>query len=172
MYNFTFSCLKQGRPRKSSPFLPLRSHNFRWFRAPSLKCVKTQTNVAFLVFWIRPAWSSLEQGKNVQYFLLDRVAKFTPLCLEQGKGFLESAEPPTQIPVETKGGPTTALYVLYAGYAWCKVMTRRTPWERATRTICLEFHLYQATAFPVLCCRAARNSSCNHSQRPEYFFPI
>ena len=32
--NFTFSCLKQGRPCKSSPFLPLRSHNFRWFRAP------------------------------------------------------------------------------------------------------------------------------------------
>ena len=23
---YTFSCLKQGRPRKSSPFLPLRSH--------------------------------------------------------------------------------------------------------------------------------------------------
>ena len=28
VYNFTFSCLKQVRPRKSSPFLPLRSHNF------------------------------------------------------------------------------------------------------------------------------------------------
>ena len=43
VYNFTFSCLKQGRPFKSSSFLPLRSHNFRWFRAPSLKCVKTQS---------------------------------------------------------------------------------------------------------------------------------
>ena len=43
VYNFTFSCLKQGHPRKSSPFLPLRSHNFRWFRAPLLECVKTQT---------------------------------------------------------------------------------------------------------------------------------
>ena len=41
VYIFRFSCLEQGRPRKSSPFLPLQSHNFRWFRAPSLKCVKT-----------------------------------------------------------------------------------------------------------------------------------
>ena len=43
VYNFTFSCLEQGRPRKYSPFLPLRSHNFRWFRVPSLKCMKTET---------------------------------------------------------------------------------------------------------------------------------
>ena len=41
VYIFRFSCLEQGRPRKSSPFL-LRSHNFRWFRAPSLKCVKSK----------------------------------------------------------------------------------------------------------------------------------
>ena len=77
VYIFRFSCLEQGRPRKSSLFLPLQSHNFRWFRAPSLKCVKTQTYVPFLVFWIRPAWSSLEQGEKLQHFLLDRVAKFT-----------------------------------------------------------------------------------------------
>ena len=50
VYNFKFSCLKQGRPRKSSPVLPLRSYNFRWFRAPSLECVKTQTYVPFVVF--------------------------------------------------------------------------------------------------------------------------
>ena len=77
VYSFTFSCLKQGRPRKSSPFLPFPSHNFRWFHAPSLKCVKKETYVPFLVFWMRPAWSSLEQGKKLQHFLLDRVAKFT-----------------------------------------------------------------------------------------------
>ena len=46
VYNFTFSCLKQSRPRKS-PFLPLRSHDVRWFRAPPLKCVKTRTYVPF-----------------------------------------------------------------------------------------------------------------------------
>ena len=46
------------------------------------------------MFWIRPAWSSLEQGKKLQHFLLDRVTKFTYLCLEQGQGFVESAEPP------------------------------------------------------------------------------
>ena len=68
VYIFRCSCLKQGPPRKSSPFLPLCSHNFRWFRAPSLKCVKTQTYAPFLVFWIRPAWSSLEQGKKLQTF--------------------------------------------------------------------------------------------------------
>ena len=88
-YNFTFSCLKQGHPHKYSPFLPLRSHNFRWFLAPSLKCMKMQT----YMYRIRPAWSSLEQGKKLQHFLLDRVTKFTYLCLEQGQGFVESAEP-------------------------------------------------------------------------------
>ena len=29
VYIFRFPCLKQGSPHKSSPFLPLRSHNFR-----------------------------------------------------------------------------------------------------------------------------------------------
>ena len=86
VYIFRFSCLKQGRPRKS-PFLPLWSHNFRWFRAPSLKCVKTQTYVPFLVFLIRPAWSSLEQGKKLQHFLLERVAKFTSFVSWTGSGF-------------------------------------------------------------------------------------
>ena len=87
VYNFTFSCLKQGRPRDSSPFLHLRSHNFRWFHAPSLKCVGTQTYVPFLVFWIWPAWYSLEQGKKLQHFLLDRVAKFTSFASWKGSGF-------------------------------------------------------------------------------------
>ena len=86
VYIFRFSCLKQGRPRKSL-FLPLWSHNFRWFRAPSLKCGKTQTYVPFLVFWVRPAWSSLEQGKELQHFLLDRVAKFTSFASWTGSGF-------------------------------------------------------------------------------------
>ena len=48
------------------------------------------------------AWPSLEQGKKLQYFLLDRVAKFTSLCLEQSLSFeiLSRLNPPTQIPVE------------------------------------------------------------------------
>ena len=37
-------------------------------------------------------------GKTLQHFLLDRVAKCTSLCLEQGQGFVDSAEPPAQIP--------------------------------------------------------------------------
>ena len=94
VYIFRFLCLEQGRPRKCSPFLPLRSHNFRWFRAPSLKCVKTQTYVQFLVFWIRPAWSSLEQGKKLQHLLLDRVAKFTSFVSWTGSGFHCVGRPP------------------------------------------------------------------------------
>ena len=43
------------------------------------------------------AWSSLEQVKNAQRFLVERVAKFTSLCLEQGQGFVESAKPPYPI---------------------------------------------------------------------------
>ena len=95
VYNFTFFCLKQGRHRKYSPFLPLQPHNIRWFRVPSLKCVKCKIMYRFLLFWIHGnAWSSFEQGKKLQHFLLDRVAKFTSLCLEQGQGFTESAELP------------------------------------------------------------------------------
>ena len=87
VYNFTFSCLKQVHPRESSPFLPFRSHNFRWFRASSSKWVKMQTYVLFLVFWIRPDWSSLEQGKKLQHFLLDRVAKCPYFVSWTGSGF-------------------------------------------------------------------------------------
>ena len=39
VYNYTFSCLKQGRPRKASSFLPFRSHIFADL------CVKMQTYV-------------------------------------------------------------------------------------------------------------------------------
>ena len=87
VYNFTFSCLKQGRPRESSPFSPFGQIIKGWFRATSLECVKTQTYVPFLVFWIRPAWSSLEQGKKLQHFLLVRVAKFTSFVSWTGSGF-------------------------------------------------------------------------------------
>ena len=59
---------------------------FSWFRVPSLEWV-TQTYVPFVVFWIRPAWSSLEQGKKLQHFLLDRVAKFTSFVSLTGSGF-------------------------------------------------------------------------------------
>ena len=55
----------------------------------------------FLVFWIRPAWSSLEQGKKLQHFLLDRVAKFTSFVLNRVRVSLSLPNPPTQIPVES-----------------------------------------------------------------------
>ena len=67
--------------------LPPSITYFHWFRAPSLNCAKTQTYVPFLVFWIWPAWSSLEQGKKLQHFLLDRVPKFTSFVSWTGSGF-------------------------------------------------------------------------------------
>ena len=82
VYNFTFS---SSFPRKSPPFLPLRSYNFRWFRAPSLKCVKKEPYV-LPVFSIRPGWSSLEQGKKLQLFLSGGVAKFTSFMFWTGSG--------------------------------------------------------------------------------------
>ena len=42
VYNFTFLSPKQGRPHKSSPFLPLQSHNFRWFRLPHWNALKSK----------------------------------------------------------------------------------------------------------------------------------
>ena len=59
VYNFTFSCLKQGY---------------------------VQTFVPFLALWIQPAWSRLKQGKKLQHFLLDRVAKFTSFVPWTGSG--------------------------------------------------------------------------------------
>ena len=50
--------------------------------------------VSFSESSVLNSWSSLEQRKKLQHFLLDRVAKFTSLCLEQGQGFVESVEPP------------------------------------------------------------------------------
>ena len=82
VYNFKFS---SSCPRKSPPFLPLRSYNFRWFRAHSLKCVKKEP-CALPVFSIRPAWSSLEQGKKLQLFLSGGVAKFTSFMFWTGSG--------------------------------------------------------------------------------------
>ena len=49
--------------------------------------MKTQTYVPFVVFWIRPAWSTLEQGKKLQHVLLDRVAKFPSFVSLTGSGF-------------------------------------------------------------------------------------
>ena len=120
VYNFTFLCLKQGclpvnlllphtlpPPPSPPPPPPRRWHNVRWYHAPSLKCVKTQTYVPLLVFWIQPAWSSLEQGKKLQHFLSDRVAKFTSFVSWAGSGFgwvsrtplPKFVSPPTQIRV-------------------------------------------------------------------------
>ena len=48
-------------------------------------------------------WSSLERGKNLQHFLLDRVAKFTSLRRQQGQPLSRNTpppSPPTQIPVK------------------------------------------------------------------------
>ena len=77
VYNFTFSCLKQGRPHKSPPFLPLRSHNFHWFRRNAWKrklicTVLSVLNMACLV----QSWTekeiivlSLRQGSKIYIFV-------------------------------------------------------------------------------------------------------
>ena len=85
VYNFTFLCLKQGCPRETSSF-PLIA-KFALILCAFVKSVKTQTYVPFLVLWIWSAWSSLEQGKKLQHFLLDRVAKFTSFVSWTGSGF-------------------------------------------------------------------------------------
>ena len=88
VYNFTFSCLKQGRPHQSSPFLPLRSHdsfaNFvrlRWDAwKRKLMCRFSVLNTAL----------SLRQGSKIYIFcVLNRI-----------RVSLSRPNPPTQIPVE------------------------------------------------------------------------
>ena len=89
-----FRVYKQGRSRKSSPFPPLKSHNFPWFRAPSLKCVKTQTYVPFLVFLYGLLDPVLNRVRNYSTFSLIGYQNLHLLCLELSQGFVESAEPP------------------------------------------------------------------------------
>ena len=72
----------------------LTGYTISHFRAPPLECVKTQTYVPFVVFWIRPAWFILEQGKKLQHFLLDRVSKFTPFVSWTGSGFCRVGRTP------------------------------------------------------------------------------
>ena len=94
---------------------------------------KCKLMYCFYCFEYDNAWSSVEQGKKLQHFLLDR-AKFTYLCLEQGQGFIESSDclpslpkfllstpPPPRVPPK----PTESLPAGYAspiptaaGYYW------------------------------------------------------
>ena len=95
-----FRVYKQDRSRKSSPFSPLKSHNFRWFRAPSLKCVKTQMFVPFLVFLYGLLDPVLNRVRNYSTFSLIGYHNLHLLCLELGQGFLSRPNPPSKIPVE------------------------------------------------------------------------
>ena len=58
--------------------------------------MRENTNLCAVIIVLNTVmfWSSLEQGKKLQHFLLDRVAKFISLFFEQGQGFIESAETP------------------------------------------------------------------------------
>ena len=92
VYNFTFLCRKQGRPRKS-PFLPFQSHNFCWFCAPSLKCVKMQTCTVSIVLNTGQEFTalSLRQGSKINIFcVLNRVK----VWLSWPNPFLLSTPPP------------------------------------------------------------------------------
>ena len=66
----------------------------------SLRCVKCK--LMYLSYWSEhsDAWSSLEQGKKLQHFLLDRVARFTYWCVNRVRVSLSWLRLPTQIPVE------------------------------------------------------------------------
>ena len=76
------------------PSFPPQPHNFSWFHVLLLRRVRRKHAYCSYCVEYNIAWSSLKQGKKSQHFLLDRVAKFTTLCLEQGQGFAESTEPP------------------------------------------------------------------------------
>ena len=81
--------------RKSSPASP-ESHNFADFVRLRWNAWKPKLMYCLRCFECCNAWSSLEQGKKLQYFLFDRVYEnlHLKLCLEQGQDFVESAESP------------------------------------------------------------------------------
>ena len=97
VHNFTFSCLKQGHSASFGnlllyfPFDHMIFADFMrlcWnvWRRKLICTVLSVLNTACLI----QSWT----GKKLQPFLLDRVAKFASLCLEQGQGFVELAERP------------------------------------------------------------------------------
>ena len=82
--------------------LPL-SHNFRWYRAPWLKCVKTQTYALFCVVlnavMLGPV---LKRVRNYSTFSLTGYTKriYTFCVLNRVRISLSRPNPPTYIPVE------------------------------------------------------------------------
>ena len=98
---------EQGLPSKSSPFPPLRSHNFRWFCVLRWNVWKCKLMYRFYCFEHGNAWSSLEQGEKLQHFLLNRVAKFTSFVSWTGSGFRWVGRTPLpKFLLSTAPGPT------------------------------------------------------------------
>ena len=92
VYNYTCLCLETG-PSPQISFPPHFSHIiFADFVCLHRNAWKHKLMYRFYCFEYDNAWSSTEQGKTLQHFLLERVAKFTSLCLEQSQGFVESAD--------------------------------------------------------------------------------
>ena len=73
-----------GFSRKSSPFLPLRLHNFRRFRA--LRWNGFQPNFCFYCFEYGKMFCPVLNKGKLPHFLLDRVAKFTSFVSWTGSG--------------------------------------------------------------------------------------
>ena len=77
--NFTFWCLNQGHPRRSS--FPPQPHNFHWFSVPLLRCVKCNlmncsyhfeygnTCNGHLLNRVKNCSSSLRQGSKTYIFV-------------------------------------------------------------------------------------------------------
>ena len=71
------------------------------------------------MFWIRPAWSSLEQGKKLQHFLLDRVAKFTSFVSWTGSGFRWVGRTPLpKFLLSTPPGLLFRYIILFLLFSW------------------------------------------------------
>ena len=69
---------------------------------------ETQTYVRSFCFEYGNVWSSPERGYKLQHPRLHRQgSKIDIFALEQGQGFVESADPPTQILVEVPPYPHT-----------------------------------------------------------------
>ena len=94
VYNFTFSRLKQGRPRIPLLFSPFDHIIFADFMRLHWNAWKRKLMYRFWCFEYGLLGPVLKRVRNYNTFSWTRYQNLHLLCLEQGRGFVESAEPP------------------------------------------------------------------------------
>ena len=101
-------------------------------------CENGNLCTVFIVLNMSQCLAQFEQGKKLQHFPLDRVAKFTSLHLEQGQGFIESAEPPYPNSCWVLPHPLPAWnHTPFSCLPWPQWWLQHSPWSLSNPSVLL-----------------------------------